>query len=111
VHGFPAAVNWIITNQLGRRNLTPEQRSYLRGKRYNLEKRPDEGHGDQRSDGQNAHPNKAEELADEYQVGRATIVSDGEFAEAVDTLEEEVRSMSKRHCERRRSPWPIATRT
>src|SRR5262249_10157312 len=34
-----AAINWIINNQLGRRNLTPEQQSYLRGKRYNLEKK------------------------------------------------------------------------
>jgi len=29
-----AAITWIINNQLGRRNLTPEQASYLRGKRY-----------------------------------------------------------------------------
>jgi hypothetical protein len=32
------AINWIINNQLGRRNLTAEQKSYLRGKRYNQEK-------------------------------------------------------------------------
>src|ERR1700688_4203601 len=28
------AMDWIVKNQLGRRNLTPEQVSYLRGKRY-----------------------------------------------------------------------------
>ena len=33
------AINWVIANQLGRRNLTEEQKSYLRGKRYNLEKK------------------------------------------------------------------------
>ena len=33
------AINWIINNQLGRRNLTEEQKSNLRGKRYNREKR------------------------------------------------------------------------
>jgi hypothetical protein len=33
------ALNWMIALQLGRRNLTPEQKSYLRGKRYNLEKK------------------------------------------------------------------------
>jgi ParB-like chromosome segregation protein Spo0J len=27
-------VNWIINNQLGRRNVTEEQKAYLRGKRY-----------------------------------------------------------------------------
>ena len=35
-----AAINWIIDNQLGRRNLTPEQASFLRGKRFNMEKKP-----------------------------------------------------------------------
>jgi hypothetical protein len=34
-----AAKAWILTNQLGRRNLRPEQAAYLRGKRYELEKR------------------------------------------------------------------------
>ncbi len=34
-----AAHDWIISNQLGRRNLTPEAVSYLRGKKYNLQKR------------------------------------------------------------------------
>jgi hypothetical protein len=29
---------WMINHQMGRRNLTPEQQSYLRGKRYHLEK-------------------------------------------------------------------------
>ncbi|WP_013334984.1 hypothetical protein [Gloeothece verrucosa] len=33
-----AARLWLINNQLGRRNLSPEQISYLRGQRYNLEK-------------------------------------------------------------------------
>lgn len=33
-----AAKLWIIKNQLGRRNLTPQQMSYLRGKRYEMEK-------------------------------------------------------------------------
>lgn len=32
------AVNWIIARQLGRRNLTDEQKAYLRGQRYNSEK-------------------------------------------------------------------------
>lgn len=33
-----AARLWLINNQLGRRNLSPETISYLRGQRYNLEK-------------------------------------------------------------------------
>jgi hypothetical protein len=38
-----AARLWIVKNQLGRRNLTPQQSSYLRGKWYNEEKTA--GHG------------------------------------------------------------------
>lgn len=33
------ALNWIIENQLGRRNLNPNQIAYLRGKRYETEKK------------------------------------------------------------------------
>jgi hypothetical protein len=34
------ALRWIIDNQLGRRNLTDEQRKYYRGKRLELEEAP-----------------------------------------------------------------------
>ncbi len=34
-----AAKQWMIANQLGRLNLTPEQMSYFRGEQYNLMKR------------------------------------------------------------------------
>ena len=33
-----AAIVWICKNQFGRRNLTEEQKSYLRGKQYEAEK-------------------------------------------------------------------------
>jgi len=39
------AKDWIIRNQLGRRNLTPEQRSYLIGKQYQERKRAQGGTG------------------------------------------------------------------
>ena len=38
-----AALLWIVDNQLARRNLTPQQASYLRGKRYEMEKKADKG--------------------------------------------------------------------
>lgn len=78
--------------QLGRRNLTPEQKSYLRGKRYNQEKRQDGGHGDQKSGADNRHPKTDEHLAEEYGVAASTIRADGEFADAVDALEAQVRA-------------------
>jgi hypothetical protein len=95
------AVNWIINHQLGRRNLTPDQASYLRGKRYNLEK-----HQGERTDLTSGHnvqklattrPQESEKLvADqsttakrlgaEYHVDEKTIRRDGQYADAVDTI-------------------------
>lgn len=82
------ATNWIIANQLGRRNLTPEQKSYLRGKRYNLEKQSQGG--DHKSKSKNDTLMR-EKLAQEYVVSPATITNDAQFATAIDTLEAQVR--------------------
>lgn len=73
-----SAKDWMIINQLGRRNLTDEQRSYLRGLRYQREK---EQHGGERkSSDQNDHLKTSARLADEYKVGEATIRRDRDFA-------------------------------
>jgi phage N-6-adenine-methyltransferase len=82
------AILWIIDNQLGRRNLNPEQMSLLRGQRYNRTKRQDGGHGDQKSGYQIDTPNTAAVLASQYGVSAPTIKRDGQFAQAVDTLED-----------------------
>jgi len=77
---------WIISNQLSRRNLTPQQMRYLQGERYNLEK---QAHGGQLPKGsdQNDHSVKtAEKLAKEYGVSAPTIRRNAKFAEAVDKL-------------------------
>jgi len=84
-----AAINWIINNQLGRRNLTPEQQSYLRGKRYNLEKKA-EGHPEKLADNQQVSGATHERLAKEYGVSPSTIRADGQFAESLDTLADQV---------------------
>lgn len=77
------AINWIIENQLGRRNLTATQRSYLLGKRYLCEKkaahRPDK-------DDQGDHLKTSERIAAESNVGSATVRRDAKFAEALDIL-------------------------
>ena len=38
---------WICKNQLGRRNLTPEQKKFLMGKQYDAEKQAEGFHGNQ----------------------------------------------------------------
>jgi N6-adenosine-specific RNA methylase IME4 len=81
------AYDWIIDNQLGRRNVTPEQTSYLRGKRY-LRERASHG-GERVSSGQNVHlPKTAEAIAEVYSVNEKTIRRDADYATAVDALAE-----------------------
>jgi len=77
-----AAINWIIDNQAGRRNVTPERMSYFRGKKYNLEKTDSRANLKQNSPNpQNeGSVNTAERLASQYKVSRATIERDGAFA-------------------------------
>ena len=79
-----AAHDWLINNQLGRRNLTPEAVSYLRGKRYNREKR--QGKRTDLTSGHFGTKLTADQLAHEYKVGTRTIKRDAQFAGAVDTL-------------------------
>lgn len=89
-------IEWIIANQLGRRNLTDEQKSYLRGKRYQAEKRTDGGHGDQKSGDHSDTPiPTAAKLAEEYGVSVPTIKRDQDFAEAVDAIAEAQRRESE----------------
>lgn len=88
-----AAKEWIEANQLGRRNLSPEQMSLLRGRIYNRRKRRqhDGGKGKPRS-GAQSEPNlrTSEKVASELGVGRETIKRDGQFAEAADKVEKHV---------------------
>ena len=80
------AKRWIARNQLGRRNIGPDKASYCRGLLYNGAKydvgRPEKC-------GQNVHINgrTGEAIAADFGVNEKTIRRDGQFAEAVDTLE------------------------
>lgn len=76
---------WIIANQLGRRNLSREQKSYLLGTQYNLEKK-DRG-GDQKSKGQNVSLIQiAPKIAKEHHVNPKTVQRAGKFAQSVDKM-------------------------
>jgi hypothetical protein len=86
------ALNWVIANQLGRRNLIPEDVAYLRGKRYEAEKKNpintqiQDGVVPQRSD-QNDQAGTDARLGKEFGVGSATIRRDAVFASAVDKID------------------------
>jgi hypothetical protein len=79
------ARDWIITNQLGRRNLTAEQKKYLIGLRFNSEK--GKQGGDHKSNRQNdGLVDTADKLAADYKVSPRTVERSGQFANAVDSI-------------------------
>jgi ParB-like chromosome segregation protein Spo0J len=80
------AKEWMIGNQFGRRNLSEEQKSYLRGKRYQNEKSRIGGDTSKRQ-------NVALKLSEEYNVSDRTIERDAEFAKGVDHIEGELREV------------------
>lgn len=78
---------------MGRRNLHPDQASYLRGKRYNGEKQaiPNASGKNQHSevgDQNDTQAKTADRLATEFKVSAPTIKRDGQYAAAVDKLAE-----------------------
>jgi len=80
-----AAIRWVAENQLGRRNLTPEAQSYLRGTLYNNTKR--QGSRSDLTSGQSAQKlTTAQQLAAQHKVDEKTIRRDADFAEQLDAL-------------------------
>ena len=93
-----AAISWICKNQLGRRNLTPQQFKYLIGQRYDAEKLAERFRGNQYTSversgcGQNVHnqnPERtAEKIARENNLNEKYVRRAGHFAQGVDAAEE-----------------------
>lgn len=87
-----AALQWIISNQFGRRNMTPEWRRYYIGKEYRFGKRP---HGGKSSIRQNDgsigldSQRTSDFLAERHGVSPRTVERAAEFSEEVDKLPEE----------------------
>jgi ParB-like chromosome segregation protein Spo0J len=82
-----SAINWIIKNQLGRRNVSPDVAARLRGMLY-LGRKKEHG-GDRKSEEsmyQNDTLNAREVVAKETGVSPATIMRDAAYAEACDKL-------------------------
>lgn len=81
-------IEWIIRNQLGRRNLTNEQRTYLLGLRYRQEKKSHGGYefvG--KSSTQNGNSIKTiEKVAAEQGIGKNTVARAEKFADGLDNI-------------------------
>ena len=88
------AIAWICKNQLGRRNLTPEQRKYLIGKQYEAEKQSNGGDrksSTKKSVGQNdqliERRHTRRRIADENNVNESFVRRAESFANGVDAAE------------------------
>jgi len=93
-----AVLAWICKNQLGRRNLTPEQRKYVIGKQYEAEKASRGGdRGNQYTvlassqNGNLPKQNKtSERIAKENGVSKNTVLRAEQFAKKVDSVQNNV---------------------
>jgi len=85
-----AAKNWIIFNQIGRRNISPAQRAYLIGKIYRETKKDHGGTGANQYTEQRANnlpsANTAERIAEQFNVSHQTVKNAEKFADAVDAI-------------------------
>ena len=92
------ALSWICKNQLGRRNLTPEQKKYLIGERYEAEKSmetfngnqhtfSDESGLDQFGPDHNAHGTRSK-IAKETGTSEGYVQRAAQYAKGVDAAEE-----------------------
>lgn len=75
-------IEWMLNNQLGRRNVTKEQKDYLIGKRYENEKQRHGGARDQND----PLKNTAQKIAQDVGVGEAQVKRNEQFAKGVDRL-------------------------
>ncbi len=83
-----AVKDFMIDFQIGRRNMTPEQLSYLRGLKY---QRMKSKQGGARLKSEDEIQDTAEKLAEEFKVSVATIKRDAVFVEGLDKLNHELK--------------------
>lgn len=90
-----AVRDFMIDNQLGRRNLTPEQMSYLRGLKYRNERlstgRPTQNVAETEIGGEQEAQRTRDKLAKEFNVSPRTILRDRDYSEGLDRLTPELK--------------------
>jgi hypothetical protein len=82
---------WMISNQLGKRNITEEIKSYLRGLQYKNEK--NQYGGNRKSGEQGTNLKTHERLAQEHQVSTKTIQRDEQFFEGLELIGKEDKNL------------------
>jgi len=89
-----AAFDWMYKNQLGRRNLTDENRTYCIGKMYEARKNTEAFRGNQHTlntggDQNDPKQTTATIIAKELGIGQATVKRAEKFAKGVDAIREQ----------------------
>ena len=95
------AVAWICKNQLGRRNLTPEQKKFLVGKQYSIEHRKPGGNGNNQY---TATPQETvqeeasirKKIAEQHHVSESYVSRSEKFMKGVEIMEELVPGMQEK---------------
>ncbi|HZK88153.1 MAG TPA: hypothetical protein VFC27_03280 [Anaerovoracaceae bacterium] len=88
-------INWIIDNQLARRNINEDQKAYLIGKRYQEEKK-EEGRPKINNNVATVttlpsnNSRTEQKIAEQTQVSPKTVRNDEKFANAIDKVAENV---------------------
>lgn len=89
-----AAFDWMYKNQLGRRNLTEQQRAYMIGKMYEARKKSGGAIYGRNKDGSFRHPQNGvngatdESIASELGIGRNTVGRNANYAKGIDAIRE-----------------------
>lgn len=97
---------WICKNQLGRRNLSPEQKRYLLGKQYESEKKAEKiFHGNQytlakksggsHDDTHHSGKKTCDRIAEENGVSRASVLRARHYTKGIDIADTDIPSPHK----------------
>jgi len=81
--------DWMKTNQIARRNLTPAQKEELIGRQYKSEKKSEAGRPKKstQSEAINKAGKTSEKIAKQHNVSKATVERAGKLVEAIDKIE------------------------
>ncbi len=84
-------VEWMLVNQLGRRNITPEQKDYLIGKKYENEK---QRQGRPENNETKMVPLRtAEKIANEVGIGVTQVKRNEQFAKGIDKMNDDLKNV------------------
>ena len=92
---------WICKNQLGRRNLTPEQKKFLIGKQYSVEHRKPGGNGNNQhtAAAKKTAPEEAsvrKQIAERNNVSESYVARSEKFMRGVEIMEQMIPGMKEK---------------